>query len=83
MPNPEYDPRQPGSRSPEELEAILSEIQHRLESNDENENTMERYFNRDKLLEKQWELEEELREYRNPSTLDPDDSAASGTDQQP
>ncbi len=71
MASPEYDHLHSESPRPDELEAVLSEIQAQLERNEENENTMERYFNRDRLLEKQWELEEELREYRtegDPST---------------
>lgn len=64
MASPEYAHSQPECPSPEELEAALREIQSQLEANDENENTIERYSNRDRLLEKQWELEEELREYR-------------------
>jgi hypothetical protein len=80
MAGPEYDHPQPESPGPEDLEAMLSDIQHRLESNDENENTMERYFNRDRLLEKQWELEEELREYRIRHTLDPDRNSTTNPD---
>jgi hypothetical protein len=80
MASPEYDHPQPESPTPEELEAALSQVQAQLECNEENENTMERYCNRDRLLEKQWELEEELREYRIEDDSSPDSSSPPSND---
>jgi|GEM_PF-5090255 hypothetical protein len=83
MAGPEFGQSQSTRPGPEDLEAILSEIQHRLENNDENENTMERYFNRDRLLEKQWELEEELKEDRSTDNLAPDQNSVTSRGDQP
>jgi YesN/AraC family two-component response regulator len=80
MASPEYAHPQPENPSPEELEAALSEIQAQLERRDEDENTMERYFTQDRLLEKQWELEEELREYRTENDSSPDVSSTPSHD---
>jgi hypothetical protein len=80
MAGPEYEHPQPENPTPEELEAALSEIQAQLDRNEEDENTMERYFTQDRLLEKQWELEEELKEYRLEDEATPDVSSPPSPD---
>lgn len=42
------------------LLAELADVQRRLEKTDENENTIERFFKRDRLLELQDELQDEI-----------------------
>jgi hypothetical protein len=56
MITPEYQP----SSSRDQLQTILSQVQHKLEINDENENQIERSENRDSLLEQQDALLEML-----------------------
>jgi hypothetical protein len=41
--------------SQSQIEAILADLTNRLEQEDENENTIERFFERDKMLE-EWDL---------------------------
>lgn len=64
---PEYPPRS----NREQIQAALSDVQRRLELNDENENQIERTARRDQLLEQQDDLLEALSSFDLPSDPPP------------
>ncbi len=68
MPTPERpNPNSADSPTLAELIAELADINRKLELANENENTMERFFIRDALLEQRDMLEDEIAELNSPS----------------
>ncbi len=68
MPTPERpNPNSADSPTLAELIAELAYINRKLELANENENTMERFFIRDALLEQRDMLEDEIAELNSPS----------------